>query len=91
MHSFDGGAIFGGHFEMIRHMNALDYQDATVFFDLALAFRHQKTFASGYFARCQRASKGTRQSTSGRGDHVVDGRRVRLMYVLVHAVMFGDF
>ena len=65
-------------------------EDAVFFSDSAIGLRSQVAFSCRDSARFQRATKGPCQSTSGGGDHVIDGRRMRVVDIWVYIVMFCD-
>lgn len=74
--------------EMVDDVNAPDDEDLLI--ELDLADRVGGQFFDRDLARCQRACKGARQSARGRGDDVVERRRVRLVRVRADAVMLRD-
>jgi hypothetical protein len=61
-----------------RHVNATNHQHALLRFDLTCNIGGQPAVACIDFARLQRAAKGAEHSPSGCGNHVIDGRCVRL-------------
>jgi len=62
--------------EVICHVNPTDHEDLAVLFDLTHRGPDECPFACVDATRLQRASKGAGQSTTGGGDHIVDGGRV---------------
>src|SRR5258708_3071579 len=60
------------------HVNPADDQHTFLRFDLSGHIRGQLSIAGIDLARFQRTSEGTHHSTSGCGNHVVNGRGVRL-------------
>ena len=62
--------------ELVVHVNAPDHQDLAVELDLTGRFADEFPSACIYPARLQRAPEGPRQSPTGGGNHVVEGRRV---------------
>ena len=62
----------------IHDVNPLQHEYVALCFDLAMDLCHQLAVARIDVTRLQRASEGAEQSTTGRRDHVVDGRRMRL-------------
>jgi len=68
------------------------YDEHTVFGLFYLALRGGREVIAGRrnLARLQRASKGSRESTRGRGNHVIEGRRAWLVGVGRDFVVLGD-
>jgi hypothetical protein len=62
--------------EVIANVNALDHQHLVLDDHDTLGIRGQLSLAGVDPARLQRASKGARESTGRRGDHVVERRGV---------------
>lgn len=90
MHTLDGLALFGIHLEMIFHMNAPNYQHLTILLNLTRRFCGQKPFTGRNSARFQRATKCSRQSTTGGGDHIVERCSMWLVNIDIDFVMFGN-
>ncbi len=89
--SFRGVALVALYaFEHVCDMDTFDYQDFALFFDLAGRFRDQVPVRCVDAARLQRAPEGSRQSTAGGGDDVVNRRGVRRVFLRVDTVMLGD-
>jgi hypothetical protein len=80
----------GGKVQVIRYVNAPYNQHIALLFDLADRLRGESSFPSRNIARLQRASQGTRQSTSGCGYEIVQGCGVRFEDLWIHTVMLGD-
>jgi hypothetical protein len=55
-----------------------------------LPYRVSVEVIEGDLTRCQRASKGTEQSTACRSHEVIEGRGVRFFYFGRDTVVFGD-
>ncbi len=70
-------------------MDAPDNQNLALKLDLTMSFCHQFAFTRGDSARLQRATKGARQSAGGRGDDVIQRRRLRAVNVAVDPVVLG--
>jgi len=66
---------------------SLDYQYPTFAFDLANSLGHELAFVGRNVARFQRATQGAGKSTRRRGHEVVDGCRMGLLHLGVHAVV----
>src|SRR5260370_25191040 len=64
--------VLGAAREVIAHMDALDHEHLVLQHDDAFGIRGQPTLARVDPARLQRANKGSRESTGGRGHHVVE-------------------
>jgi hypothetical protein len=91
MNAFNGQAIFLVGDKMIGDMYPPDYQDMAFRLNFSSNFRSQMLITGVYLARLQRAPEGADESTPGRGDNVIDSRRMRLIYfVCRHAVVFRD-
>jgi hypothetical protein len=91
MHALGGFTVLVGKFQVIGDKNALDDQHFAVQFDLAPGFGSQVAFTCGNSARFQRATKGSGQSTGGRSNDIIKGRRAGFGHVRGNAVMFSDF
>lgn len=78
--------LFGG-FQSELHVNAADHENAFLCFDLAYGLRREAFRRSIDFTRLQRASEGSGQSTSRRGDYIIERRRVWLEDVGRYLVM----
>jgi len=76
--------------ECVRDMDAFDDQDLAVSLDLASSVRDQVPTGCVDAARLQRAPEGSRQSTAGGGDNVVDRGGIRRVFIRVDTVVFGD-
>jgi hypothetical protein len=72
-----GLAIGRGSLQVHPDMNPADHQHAILQLDLADRLCRQPIARRGDLARLQRASKGSGQSARGRGNHVVQSRRMR--------------
>ena len=71
-------------------MDAADYQHAVFEFDLPYCFGRKSPEGCVNVTRLQRASQGAGQSTRGRGDNVIQCRRVRLEYFRWNLIVLGD-
>ena len=76
VHPLDDLGIDALGAELVVHVNAPDHQDLAVELDLTGGFADEFPPACIYPARLQRAPEGPRQSPTGGGNHVVEGRRV---------------
>jgi len=85
-----GGSLLGPEPQVIGHMDAADHQDSAILLDLTDRVRAEEPVAGWYLTRFQRAPEGSRQSASGRGDDVVEGRRMRLVDVGVDPIVLRD-
>ena len=91
VHPFNRRLCFRRRLQMIDNMDSPDHQHPVFFFYLARDLSRQPATAGVNFARLQRAPEGSRQSTSGGGDDIIDGSGVRLGYRFrVDSVVRGD-
>jgi hypothetical protein len=72
-------------------VNATEHENALVHFHFPMRYCRQMACARRDPARLQRAPKGAEQSTTGRGNHVVDCRGVRIGDVTLNPVMTRDW
>ena len=91
MHMFCGITIIIRDLELVGDKNTLDDQDIVLFFDLAFDFRGQVPVASRNAARFQRATKGSSQSATRRGDNVIKCGCPGFGHLRRNIVVFGDF
>jgi hypothetical protein len=87
MHALNRFLCFRRRRKLIINMDAPNHQYSIFQLDLASDFGGQMFVARVYLARLQRASKGTGESTTGCGHHVVKRGRVRLNNLRVDAVV----
>ena len=71
-------------------MDALNDQDALLFFNLPHGLADQPVDRCGNLTRLQRASKGAGQSTGGRGYDIVQRGRMRRKSVGRNFIVLGD-
>jgi hypothetical protein len=76
--------------QLVADVDPLDDERLALQLDLAGDVAPETTASGRDPARLQRAPEGAGESTAGRGDHVVDGRRVGIVGVRGHAVVLGD-
>jgi hypothetical protein len=76
--------------QMVYHVNAPYHQHALLLLDLANYIGRQPALSCRNPARLQRAAQGTGESTSRRGDQIVDGGRNGLVDVRTHAVVLRN-
>jgi len=81
--------VLGGP-QAIVHADALDHERVAVEFNLAACLSGQLVSRGIDLARVQRACKRAEQSSAGRCDDVVKGRRVGRIVVRRNLVMRGD-
>jgi hypothetical protein len=79
-----------GHGEPIVRCDALQHQHAVAVEDLADRFNVVSLGLNFDLTRLQRARERTGQSTTGGGNHVIEGRRARWEVACPAAVMLGD-
>jgi hypothetical protein len=72
------------------HVDPTQHKHTVFDFDLTMSYGRQVAFARRDPARLQRATKGAEQSTTGRGDHIIDRCGVRVRYLTLNAVMARD-
>lgn len=78
MHALDGCHVHAGvDDQLVASVDALDYQDTALEFDLTFRIDPETTASGGDPARLERAPERADQSTSGSGHDVVEGGRVR--------------
>ena len=82
--------VRGDIFQREHDMNTPDHQHALLDFYFAVRHGFESIPACDDVARLQRAAKGAEQSTTGRGDHIVDRRRVRIGHVSLDAVVTSN-
>jgi len=86
-----GFSVHLGRFELQNNVDAADHEDAVLQLDFADRFRHQALIRSVNVTRLQRASEGSRQSTSRGRDNVIQGSGVRFQNRLRDFVVLGPF
>jgi len=91
MNAFDGRTIFFGGGDVIGHMNAADHQDVTFSLNLTFNLSRQALVAGIYPAHLQRAPERANQSTSRRGNNIINRCRMWLVHLFRRdPVMLGD-
>ncbi len=76
--------------QMVGDVNTAHDQDTTILFDLTNCLGYQASFAGRNLARFQRAPEGASQSARRSSHQVVQGRSMRLLYLRINTIMFGD-
>lgn len=76
VHAPGGLRVIRGKPQLVAHPDPLQYKDPILDFDLAFGLGRETVRRRPNLARFQRATKGSRQSTGRRRDHVVQSRRV---------------
>jgi hypothetical protein len=71
-------------------MDTTDHQHTILFFDFPDRLGDQPVYRSGNLTRLQRASKGSRESTRGSCDDVIESGRMGREGVRRHFIMLGD-
>ena len=79
--------VRGDIFQREHDMNTPDHQHALLDLYFAVRDGFESIPARRDLARLQRAAQGTEQSTTGRGDHIVDRGRVRIRHHAGDAVV----
>jgi hypothetical protein len=82
--------VLGAADERVSHPDPFDHQDLVLQVDLALGFRRELSLAGVDPARLQRATQRARESTGGRGDHVIEGGGVVGVLAWRGAVVLAD-
>jgi hypothetical protein len=77
-------------FQGEHDMDAPDHQHALLDLYFAVRDGFESIPARHDLARLQRAAQGTEQSTTGRGDDIVDRGRVRIRHFSLDAVVTGN-
>jgi hypothetical protein len=72
------------------HVDALDHEDTFLFLDFTDGLCYQPVNRRRDLTRLQRASKGSGESTGGRGDDVVERRRMGREGIRRYLIVFGD-
>ena len=75
--------------QMIGHVDAPNYEHATLSFNLTYGFRRESAFTRWYLARLQRAPEGAGQSASSCGDKIIEGGGVRSMHLGIDPIVLS--
>lgn len=81
--------LLGGEPQMVSHVDPAYHQDTSILFDLANGLGYKAAFTCRNLARFQRAPQGSSESASGRRYKVIERRRMRLLHLRIHTIMFG--
>ena len=89
MNTLHGSPGLVGSSQYIMNVNSANDQNSLIGFDFPSNFGTQSPIARVYFARFQRAPKGSNHSATGSGHDIIDGCGVRFAYfVFVNPVVF---
>jgi hypothetical protein len=88
--AFGNVAAVAGYGELVADRDPLEHEHAVLVHDLAHRLDLVELRIDLYPTRLQRAREGASQSAAGRGDDVVERRRVGREVVGIDAVVPGD-
>ena len=88
-HTLDGLAVLLGYGQAEGYVDALDHEHLTLELYLSNSLGGEPGILQRHLTRSQRAGKGAEQSAARGGDHVVQGRRVRLLLVRRYSIVLS--